>query len=247
MGLRDRVALVTGGGRGIGQAVSLRLAALGAKVIVNYVARPEPALETVARIEAAGGQARVAQFDVADAAAVQEAVTALAAEEGRLDILVNNAGITRDGLLLKMKEEAWDAVIDTNLKGAFNCLRAAAKPMMKQRWGRIVNITSVIGFAGNAGQVNYAAAKAGLMGLTKSAARELASRQITVNAVAPGYIETEMTSHLSEELAARILAEIPLARLGQAGDVAAAVAYLVSEGADYVTGQCLHVNGGMYM
>ncbi len=247
MSLRDRVALVTGGGRGIGQAVSLRLAALGAKVIVNYVARPEPALETVARIEAAGGQARVAQFDVADAAAVQEAVTALAAEEGRLDILVNNAGITRDGLLLKMKEEAWDAVIDTNLKGAFNCLRAAAKPMMKQRWGRIVNITSVIGFAGNAGQVNYAAAKAGLMGLTKSAARELASRQITVNAVAPGYIETEMTSHLSEELAARILAEIPLARLGQAGDVAAAVAYLVSEGADYVTGQCLHVNGGMYM
>ena len=247
MSLRDRVALVTGGGRGIGQAVSLRLAALGAKVIVNYVARPEPALETVARIEAVGGQARVAQFDVADAAAVQEAVTALAAEEGRLDILVNNAGITRDGLLLKMKEEAWDAVIDTNLKGAFNCLRAAAKPMMKQRWGRIVNITSVIGFAGNAGQVNYAAAKAGLMGLTKSAARELASRQITVNAVAPGYIETEMTSHLSEELAARILAEIPLARLGQAGDVAAAVAYLVSEGADYVTGQCLHVNGGMYM
>ena len=247
MSLRDRVALVTGGGRGIGQAVSLRLAALGAKVIVNYVARPEPALETVARIEAAGGQARVAQFDVADAAAVQEAVTALAAEEGRLDILVNNAGITRDGLLLKMKEEAWDAVIDTNLKGAFNCLRAAAKPMMKQSWGRIVNITSVIGFAGNAGQVNYAAAKAGLMGLTKSAARELASRQITVNAVAPGYIETEMTSHLSEELAARILAEIPLARLGQAGDVAAAVAYLVSEGADYVTGQCLHVNGGMYM
>ncbi|MDA8417955.1 MAG: 3-oxoacyl-[acyl-carrier-protein] reductase [Desulfobacteraceae bacterium] len=247
MGLRDRVALVTGGGRGIGQAVSLRLAALGAKVIVNYVARPEPALDTVARIEAAGGQARVAQFDVADAAAAQEAITALAAEEGRLDILVNNAGITRDGLLLKMKEEAWDAVIDTNLKGAFNCLRAAAKPMMKQRWGRIVNITSVIGFAGNAGQVNYAAAKAGLLGLTKSAARELASRNITVNAVAPGYIETEMTSGLSEELAARILAEIPLARLGQAGDVAAAVAYLVSAGADYVTGQCLHVNGGMYM
>ena len=247
MGLRDRVALVTGGGRGIGQAVSLRLAALGAKVIVNYVARPEPALDTVARIEAAGGQARVAQFDVADAAAAQETITALAAEEGRLDILVNNAGITRDGLLLKMKEEAWDAVIDTNLKGAFNCLRAAAKPMMKQRWGRIVNITSVIGFAGNAGQVNYAAAKAGLLGLTKSAARELASRNITVNAVAPGYIETEMTSHLSQELAVRILSEIPLARLGQAGDVAAAVAYLVSAGADYVTGQCLHVNGGMYM
>lgn len=245
--LQGRVALVTGGGRGIGQAVSLRLARLGAMVIVNYVNRPEPALETVAQIAANGGKARALQFDVADAKAVQEAMQAIADGEGRLDILVNNAGITRDGLLVKMKEEAWDAVLDTNLKGAFNCIKAVARVMMKQRWGRIVNVSSVIGFAGNAGQVNYAAAKSGLIGLTKSVARELASRGITVNAVAPGYIETEMTSGLAEEVTAKIMAEIPLARLGNPEDVAAAVAYLVSDEAAYVTGQCLHVNGGMYM
>lgn len=247
MDLHGRVAVVTGGGRGIGQAVSLHLGRLGAKVIVNYVNRPEPALETVARILATGGQARALQFDVADGNAVNEALQAVAADEGRLDILVNNAGITRDGLLVKMKDEAWDAVLDTNLKGAFNCIRAVSRVMMKQRWGRIVNISSVIGFAGNAGQVNYASAKAGLIGLTKSVARELATRAVTVNAVAPGYIETEMTSGLSEEVTAKIMAEIPLARLGSGDDVAAAVAYLVSDDAAYVTGQCLHVNGGMYM
>lgn len=247
MGMGERIAVVTGGGRGIGQAVSLCLAGLGAKVIVNYVNRPEAALATVARIEAAGGRARAVQFDVADGLAVEEALSGVAKDEGRIDILVNNAGITRDGLLMKMKEEAWDAVLDTNLKGAFNCIKAVSRVMMKQRWGRIVNISSVIGFSGNAGQVNYASAKAGLIGLTKSVARELASRGITVNAVAPGYIETEMTDGLTEELTARIMAEIPLARLGQPEDVAAAVAYLVSEEASYVTGQSLHVNGGMYM
>ncbi len=247
MSLDGKIAVVTGGGRGIGQAVSLRLAALGAKVIVNYVSRPEPALETVARITAAGGKASALQFDVADSVAVQEALAKLASDEGRLDILVNNAGITRDGLLMKMTEEAWDAVLDTNLKGAFNCIKAVSRLMMKQRWGRIVNISSVIGFAGNAGQVNYASAKAGLIGLTKSVARELASRGITVNAVAPGYIETEMTGTLSEEMTAKIMAGIPLARLGNPEDVAAAVAYLVGDEASYVTGQCLHVNGGMYM
>lgn len=247
MGLEGKIAVVTGGGRGIGQAVSIRLAQLGAKVIVNYVSRPEPALATVAQIEAAGGKARALQFDVADFQAVQEALSAVATDEGRIDILVNNAGITRDGLLAKMKEEAWDTVLDTNLKGAFSCIKAVSRQMMKQRWGRIVNISSVIGFAGNAGQVNYAAAKAGLIGLTKSVARELASRGITVNAVAPGYIETEMTDGLSEEVTAKIMAGIPLARLGKSDDVAAAVAYLVSEEASYVTGQCLHVNGGMYM
>jgi 3-oxoacyl-[acyl-carrier protein] reductase len=247
MGLEGKIAVVTGGGRGIGQAVSLRLAQLGAKVVVNYVSRPEPALATVAQIEAAGGKARAIQFDVADSQAVQEALTALVNEEGRIDILVNNAGITRDGLLMKMQEEAWDAVLDTNLKGAFNCIKAVSRPMMKQRWGRIVNISSVIGFAGNAGQVNYASAKAGLIGLTKSVARELASRGITVNAVAPGYIETEMTGGLSEEVTAKIMEGIPLARLGKADDVAAAVAYLVSADSSYVTGQTLHVNGGMYM
>ena len=236
MDLHGRVAVVTGGGRGIGQAVSLHLGRLGAKVIVNYVNRPEPAQETVARILAAGGQARALQFDVADGNAVSEALQAVAVDEGRLDILVNNAGITRDGLLVKMKDEAWDAVLDTNLKGAFNCIRAVSRVMMKQRWGRIVNISSVIGFAGNAGQVNYASAKAGLIGLTKSVARELATRAVTVNAVAPGYIETEMTSGLSDEVTAKIMAEIPLARLGSADDVAAAVAYLVSDDAAYVTG-----------
>ena len=247
MHLEGKVAVVTGGGRGIGQAVSLRLARLGAKVIVNYVNRPESALDTVAQIEAAGGKARALQFDVADSQAVQEVMQTIATEEGRLDILVNNAGITRDGLMMKMKEEDWDAVLDTNLKGAFSCIKAVSRVMMKQRCGRIVNISSVIGFAGNAGQVNYASAKAGLIGLTKSVAREFASRGITVNAVAPGYIETEMTGGLSEVLTAKIMAEIPLARLGNPDDVAAAVAYLVSDEAAYVTGQCLHVNGGMYM
>lgn len=247
MSLSGKVAIVTGGGRGIGQAVSLRLASLGAKVIVNYVSRPEPALATVAQIEAAGGLARAAQFDVADSAAVAEILPKIVTDEGRIDILVNNAGITRDGLLMKMKEGDWDAVLDTNLKGAFSCIKAVSRVMMKQRWGRIVNISSVIGFSGNAGQVNYASAKAGMIGLTKSVSRELASRGITVNAVAPGYIETEMTAELSPEMTAAIMAQIPLARLGRPGDVASAVAYLVSEEASYVTGQCLHVNGGMYM
>ncbi|MBA3014991.1 MAG: 3-oxoacyl-[acyl-carrier-protein] reductase [Proteobacteria bacterium] len=247
MELSGRVAVVTGGGRGIGQAVSLRLGALGAKVIVNYVNRAEPALETVAMIKATGGDAKALKFDVADGIATQEALQSVVADEGRLDILVNNAGITRDGLLVKMKDEAWDAVLDTNLKGAFNCIRAVSRVMMKQRGGRIINISSVIGFAGNPGQVNYASAKAGLIGLTKSVARELASRAITVNAVAPGYIETEMTSGLSEEVTARLMSEIPLARLGNPADVAAAVAYLASDDASYVTGQTIHVNGGMYM
>lgn len=247
MNLQGKVAVVTGGGRGIGQAVSLRLASLGAKVIVNYVNRPGAALDTVAQIEAAGGQARALQFDVADNAAVQEILLAVASDEGRIDILVNNAGITRDGLLMKMREEDWDAVLDTNLKGAYSCIKAVSRVMMKQRSGRIVNISSVIGYAGNAGQVNYASAKAGLIGLTKSVAREFASRGITVNAVAPGYIATEMTDGLTEELTAKIMAQIPLARLGKPDDVAAAVAYLVSDAAAYVTGQCLHVNGGMYM
>ncbi len=247
MSLTGKVALVTGGGRGIGRAISILLASLGAKVVINYVSRSEPADQTVAQIEANGGQGQVVQFDVADFEQVQKACQEIVKQEGRLDILINNAGITRDGLLMKMKEESWDAVLDTNLKGVFNCVKAVSRTMMKQRWGRIVNITSVVGFAGNAGQVNYAAAKAGLVGLTKSVARELASRGITVNGVAPGYIETEMTSALSEEVTAKIKAEIPLGKLGRPEDVAASVAYLVSDAGDYVTGQVLHVNGGMYM
>lgn len=245
--MKGKIALVTGGGRGIGQAVSLRLADLGAKVLINYVSRPDAALATVEQINKNGGAADAVQFDVADFPAVQSAIKECLKQEGQIDILVNNAGITRDGLLAMMKEDAWDAVIDTNLKGAFNCIKAVSRSMMKSRWGRIINIASVIGFAGNAGQVNYASAKAGLVGLTKSVARELASRGVTANGVAPGYIETEMTGGLSEEVANKILSEIPLARLGKAEDVAAAVAFLASEEASYVTGQFIHVNGGMYM
>jgi 3-oxoacyl-[acyl-carrier protein] reductase len=248
MSIAGKVALVTGGSRGIGRAVSLRLAAMGALVYVNYVSRPEAAAETVRLIEAAGGQARLIAFDVADAEAVQAACKTIAdTAGGGVDILVNNAGITRDGLMARMKEADWDAVLDTNLKGAFLCCRAVAKQMMKKRWGRIVNISSVSGFAGNPGQANYSAAKAGLTGLTKAVAREYASRGITVNGVAPGYIETEMTALLGTESQEQIKREIPLAAFGTVEDVAGAVAYLVSEDGRYVTGQTIHVNGGMYM
>lgn len=247
MTLTGKIAIVTGGSRGIGKAVCLRLARMGATVVVNYVSRPDAAQETVTAIREAGGTAAAYQFNVADAEQVQAAVKKIQADFGRIDILVNNAGITRDGLVAMMKEEAWDEVIDTNLKGAFNCIKAVSRPMMKQRWGRIVSIASVIGFAGNAGQANYAAAKAGMVGLTRSVARELASRGVTVNGVAPGYIETDMTRELSGEVTEKIKAEIPMNSLGSVDDVAAAVAYLVSEEARYVTGQFIHVNGGMFM
>ncbi|MEW6518741.1 MAG: 3-oxoacyl-[acyl-carrier-protein] reductase [Thermodesulfobacteriota bacterium] len=247
MSLDGKIAVVTGGSRGIGKAVCLRLAGLGATVVVNYVSRPDAAEATVAAIKAAGGQAAAYQFNVADAEQVQAAFKKILADFGRVDILVNNAGITRDGLIAMMKEQAWDEVLDTNLKGAFNCIKAASRPMMKQRWGRIVSITSVIGFAGNAGQANYAAAKAGMVGLTRSVAKELASRGVTVNGVAPGYIDTDMTRELAEEVTEKIKAEIPMNSLGTVEDVAAAVAYLVSEEARYVTGQFIHVNGGMFM
>ncbi len=247
MSLTGKNALVTGGSRGIGRAISLRLASLGAHVFVNYVSNPQAAEETLKMIRDAGGTAESIAFNVADAAAAQDAIKLLIKGAGSLDILVNNAGITRDGLMARMKEDDWDAVLDTNLKGAFICAKAAARSMMKKRWGRIVNISSVIGFAGNAGQVNYASAKAGMQGLTKSMAREFASRNITVNGVAPGYIVTDMTRDLSEEIQEKIKAEIPLASLGSPEDVAGAVAYLVSDDGNYVTGQTLHVNGGMYM
>lgn len=245
--LTGKIAVVTGGSRGIGRAICLRLASMGAQVAVNYVSNPLAAQETVALIEAAGGKALLSRFDVADSAQVQSALEAIIEECGGIDILINNAGITRDGLLMKMKEEAWDQVLDTNLKGAFTCIKAVSRVMMKRRWGRIVNIGSVVGFTGNAGQVNYAAAKAGLVGLTRSVARELASRSITVNGVAPGYIDTDMTSELSAEVKAKVLAEIPQGSMGSAEDVAGAVAYLVSEDARYVTGQFIQVNGGMFM
>ena len=247
MSLEGKTALVTGGSRGIGRAVCLELAGRGALVGINYVSNAAAAEETLAAVTAAGGSGFVVGFDVADSAAVQKTVKEITADHGGVDILVNNAGITRDGLMARMKEADWDAVLDTNLKGAFTCSKAAMRAMMKKRWGRIINITSVIGFLGNGGQVNYAAAKAGLVGFSKSMARELAARQITVNCVAPGYIVTDMTSDLSEDIQEMIKAQIPLGSLGTPEDVAAAVGYLASEESQYLTGQTLHVNGGMYM
>lgn len=247
MNLVGKVTVVTGGSRGIGRAICLRLAAMGSLVYVNYVSRSAAAEETAALIRQAGGKAEILSFDVADVTAVQDAFKKVISEAGSVDILINNAGITRDGLMARMKETDWDAVLDTNLKGAFLCAKAASREMMKKKWGRIVNISSVSGFSGNPGQVNYSAAKAGLIGLTKAMAREYASRNITVNSVAPGYIETEMTAQLSADVQEQIKKEIPLASLGKPEDVAGAVAYLVSDDGRYVTGQTLHVNGGLYM
>lgn len=243
MSLNGKVALVTGGSRGIGRAICLRLATMGALVYVNYVSRPDAAEETKKLIEKQGGHAEIICFDVANTEAVQIALK----EIGPVDILINNAGITRDGLMARMKEADWDLVMNTNLRGAFTCSKIVAKAMMKKRWGRIVNISSVVGFSGNAGQANYAAAKAGLIGFTKSMAREYASRGITVNGVAPGYIVTEMTEGLAEEVQEKIKGEIPMAQLGTCEDVAGAVVYLASDDGRYVTGQTIHVNGGMYM
>ncbi len=247
MSLAGKVAVVTGGSRGIGRAICLHLAEKGAKVVINYVNRPQAAEETKKQVEAAGAECLVVKFDVAKSSEVQEAFKQITAECGTIDILVCNAGITRDGLLATMKEEDWDQVMAVNLKGAFNCIKAGCRPMMKKRWGRIIIITSVVGFAGNAGQANYSAAKAGLVGLTRSTARELASRSITVNCVAPGYIDTDMTAELPAGVKEKILAEIPLGILGQPGDIAGAVLYLASEDARYITGQAIHVNGGMFM
>jgi 3-oxoacyl-[acyl-carrier protein] reductase len=247
MSLQGKIALVSGGSRGIGRAVCLRLAGKGCIVGVNYVSNVSAAEKTVQDIEDQGGKGFPVQFDVVDSDAVQKAIKAITAEYGSPEILVNNAGITRDGLMARMKEQDWDAVLDTNLKGTFLCSKAVMRGMMKKRWGRIINISSVIGFLGNGGQVNYSAAKAGMIGLTKSMARELASRQVTVNSVAPGYIITDMTNALSKEIQVMIKAQVPLGRLGEPEDVAACVAFLALEESSYLTGQTLHVNGGMYM
>lgn len=243
--LENRVALVTGASRGIGAAVATRLAAEGARVAINYAGRAEAAADVVARIEAAGGQAVALQGDVSDSGSCAALVSAVIEQFGALDVLVNNAGITRDGLLVRMSDEDWQRVIDTNLSGAFYLTRAAAKVMMKARSGSIINMASVVGITGNAGQVNYAAAKAGLIGLTKSVARELASRSVRVNAVAPGFIETDMTGALSDATREAIASTIAMNRFGAPEDIAAAVAFLASDDASYITGQVLAVDGGM--
>ena len=245
--LDGKCALVTGASRGIGRAVALKLASEGAKVALNFAGNEAAANEVRQEIEAAGGQAILVKADVANEAAVQEMVQKTADAFGRIDILVNNAGITRDGLLARMKEEDWDAVLSTNLKGVFLTTKAVAKLMMKQRAGRIVNMASVVGVSGNAGQANYSAAKAGVIGFTKTIARELASRGVTANAVAPGFIATDMTSVLSDKAKEAALTGIPLGRMGTPEDVAAAVLFLVSDQSSYITGQVLHVDGGMVM
>ncbi|KAA0895191.1 3-oxoacyl-[acyl-carrier-protein] reductase [Oryzomonas japonica] len=243
---KDRIAVITGASRGIGRSIALALAAQGATIVA--VDMDQAATDAiVAELKAAGGKALGVVGNVTVPADVERMIDAATEAFGRVDILVNNAGITRDGLLMRMKEEDWDAVLTVNLKGAFLCTRAAFKVMSKQRYGRIINIASVVGQMGNAGQANYCASKAGLIGLTKSNARELAKRNVTVNAVAPGFIATAMTDALSDKVRAELTAQIPLERLGSADDIANAVVFLASEASGYITGHVLSVNGGMYM
>ena len=243
---QESTALVTGGSRGLGQAIAETLARVGYQVYLTYVSKPDLAEKTVAAIVAAGGKAKAFSLDVADSQAVAAFFSAEIKDKVRLEVLVNNAGITKDGHILRMKDEDFDAVLGVNLRGAFTCTREAAKFMTKQRSGRVINITSVVGQMGNAGQANYTAAKAGLIGLTKATAKELAARAITVNAVAPGFIETDMTESLPEAVRQAYLGQIPLGRMGLAQEVADAVAFLASDKAAYITGQVLAVNGGLY-
>jgi 3-oxoacyl-[acyl-carrier protein] reductase len=245
--LQSRVALVTGASRGIGRAIARRLANDGAHLMVNYIRNAAAADETVQLIRAAGGAAEVTQFDVADAAAVQKAVAELLQRLGRCDILVNNAGMTVDALLMRLKEDDWDHVLDVNLGGTFHCTKALVRSMLRAHYGRIINLSSVAGSLGNAGQAAYAASKAGIEGFTRSMARELASRNITVNAVAPGFIQTEMLTSLPEAQRSEYLKLVPIGRMGTAEEVADAVAFLARPESGYITGQVLAVNGGLYM
>lgn len=244
---KDRVAVVTGSARGIGREIALSLAKKGATVVVNYAGSEAAANEVVELIKADGGEATAIKCNVADYAAVEQMMAQVTEKYGHIDILVNNAGITKDNLILKMTEQDFEDVIDVNLKGTFNGIKAVTKQMMKQRYGRIINLSSIVGAMGNAGQANYCASKAGIVGLTKSAARELASRNITVNAVAPGFIDTDMTKVLPEKLKEEMLSQIPAKKLGAVEDIANAVEFLAKEESSYITGQVLHVNGGMYM
>ena len=245
--MEGKVAVVTGASRGIGKAIAVKLASKGATVVINYNGSRERAEEVKNEVESAGGKAVIIQCNVADFDACKEFIETVIKEQGRIDILVNNAGITKDGLIMKMKEEDFDSVLNVNLKGTFNTIRHSARQMLKQRCGKIINISSVSGILGNVGQANYAASKAGVIGLTKTMARELGSRGITVNAIAPGFVETEMTGVLSEKIKEASAAQIPLGKFGKAEDVANAVAFLASEDAGYITGQVLHVDGGMVM
>ncbi|MDD5347487.1 MAG: 3-oxoacyl-[acyl-carrier-protein] reductase [Candidatus Omnitrophica bacterium] len=246
MRLEKRVALVTGGGRGIGREIALALAREGADAVIWDV-NPADAEITAKDIEALGRKALAAQVDVTDLAKAEEGINKILDKFGKIDILVNNAGITRDTLLMRMSEADWDAVIKVNLKGTFNCTKAVTRPMLKNKYGRIINIASIIGIMGNAGQANYAASKAGIIALTKTTAKELGSRNITANAVAPGYIDTEMTQKLPEDVRQKMLALVPLGRMGRPADVANVCAFLASSDADYITGQVIVVDGGMVM
>ena len=243
--LNGKIAVVTGASRGIGKAIAMKFAQLGATVVINYNGSAQKAEEVKQSITADGGRAVIMQCNVADYDACEAFFKDVINQFGRIDILVNNAGITKDGLIMRMSEEDFTSVVDVNLKGTFHCIRFASRQMMKQRSGRIINMSSVVGISGNAGQINYAASKAGVIGMTKSAAKELASRVITVNAIAPGYIETDMTNVLSDKVKEETMKQIPLGRLGQTGDIAAAAAFLASDEAGYITGQVLAVDGGM--
>lgn len=245
--LKDKVALVTGGSRGIGRAICIELARSGAHIYVNYNSNSAAAEETVAKCRDLGGSASAVQFDVAAREGVDSAFESIKSKHGRLDILINNAGIVKDGLFVRYKDGDWDKLIQTNLTGAFYCSRAASALMIRSRWGRIVNMSSVVAEMGNAGQSAYVASKAGILGLTKALAKELAVRNVTVNAITPGFIETDMTGALDEKSRAKLLEEIPLARLGQPADVSGLVCFLCSDAASYITGQVIGVNGGIYM
>ena len=247
MHLGGKVAIVTGASRGIGRAIAIKFAQAGAKVVINFAGNHAAAEEVFDSITALKGEALLVQGDVSKASDVESLVKQTLERFGKIDILVNNAGITRDNLLMRMKEDDWDAVINTNLKGVFHCTKAVAKTMMKQRYGKIINLTSVVGVTGNAGQANYAAAKAGVIGFTKAMAKELSSRNITVNAIAPGFIATDMTQKLPEQVKETMAASIPLARFGQPDDVGDAALFLASDFSSYITGQILHVDGGMVM
>jgi 3-oxoacyl-[acyl-carrier protein] reductase len=250
---RERIVVVTGGSRGIGRAICIALAAPGTRVYFNYFSPSNPEAEAAAAAETeklvadAQGTAASKSVNIANETEVADFFQGIIDKSGRIDVLVNNAGITKDGLLVRMKEQDWDAVLNINLKGAFTCTKIAAKIMMQQRYGRIINMASVVGVTGNAGQANYSASKAGLIGLTKTAAKELASRGVTVNAIAPGFIETDMTAALSEKARNAMLSQVPLGRPGYPEDIASAVAFLASDSASYITGQVIHVSGGMYI